>query len=212
MENITSVSLAIALLIAIVYGLFWLSQATSWTRTVFKTLPVALLTLTAWIGGQPMLLIAALGLSAVGDAFLSTKGEKSFLAGLGAFLTAHLAYIALFLLKPASNSISSGTYYAVWTLTCLLIVLALISLWRHLARMKIPVLIYTLIIGAMNITAWTTGQNSLLLVGVGFFLFSDLLLAHRIFVWQEGKIKRMASFAVWYSYFAAQLIILHSFF
>ncbi len=78
--------------------------------------------------------------------------------------------------------------------------------------MKIPVLIYTMIIGAMNIAAWTTGQNSLLLAGVGLFMFSDLVLAHRIFVWQEDKIKRMASFAVWYSYFAAQLMILYSFF
>ncbi len=212
MENITSVCLTIALLTGLVYGVLWLSQVTSWARTIFKTLPVSLLTLTAWIAGQPVLLITALGLSAVGDAFLSREGDKPFLAGLAAFLTAHLAYTALFLLEPASHSISSRTTYMVWALTCLIILLVLISLWRHLSRMKIPVLIYTLIIGAMNIAAWTSGQNQLLLAGVGLFLFSDLVLAHRIFVWQEDRIKHLASITVWYSYFAAQFMILYSFF
>ncbi|TIP55997.1 lysoplasmalogenase family protein, partial [Mesorhizobium sp.] len=46
--------------------------------------------------GGPWLLIAALALSAIGDALLSRDGEKAFVGGLAGFLAAHGLYIALF--------------------------------------------------------------------------------------------------------------------
>ena len=60
-----------------------------------KTLAVALLAVLVVVESGPLLLFAALALSAAGDAFLSREDDRAFLAGLASFLAAHLAYIAL---------------------------------------------------------------------------------------------------------------------
>ena len=69
----------------------------SLARSAAKTLAVAMLAVLAALQGGPLLLVVALALSAVGDAFLSRDGEKAFLGGLASFLVAHIVYIALFL-------------------------------------------------------------------------------------------------------------------
>src|SRR5690606_40854198 len=71
-------------------------DAPSWRRTAMKTAAVALLALLAALEGGPVLLVLALAISAVGDAFLAQNGRQRFLLGLGSFLIAHLAYIVLF--------------------------------------------------------------------------------------------------------------------
>ncbi len=211
MENSSLFLLLIAVACGFVYGLLWLSQDTTWMRSILKTLPVTLLAFTAVNSGLPLWLVFAFCLSATGDAFLSRTGDKSFLAGLSAFLLAHLAYSFLFLTNPPSQVIAPDTKIWVWLLTSALIISVLISLWRHLGHMKIAVLIYSLTIGAMNIAAWTSGQDNLLLSGVALFVFSDIVLAHEIFVWKNVEVKNIASLIVWYSYFPAQTLILYSF-
>ena len=62
-------------------------------RSIRKSLPVALFAMAAVAEGAPVLLIAALALSAVGDFALSRPGSKAFLIGMIAFAAAHLAYI-----------------------------------------------------------------------------------------------------------------------
>ncbi|MCP4183174.1 MAG: lysoplasmalogenase [Hyphomicrobiales bacterium] len=211
MENSSLFLLLIAVACGFIYGLLWLSQDTTWIRGALKTLPVTLLAFTAVNSGLPLWLIIAFCLSAAGDAFLSRTGDNSFLAGLSAFLLAHLAYTCLFLTNPPSQAIAPDTKIWVWLLTCLLIISVLISLWSHLGHMKIAVLIYSVTIGAMNIAAWTSGQNNLLLSGVALFVFSDIVLAHGLFVWKNVKVKNLALLIVWYSYFPAQTLILYSF-
>lgn len=51
-------------------------------RSVAKTGAVLLLALGGWTSGAPILLIAALGLCALGDLLLSRDGEGAFLAGV----------------------------------------------------------------------------------------------------------------------------------
>ncbi|MCF6322318.1 MAG: lysoplasmalogenase [Rhizobiaceae bacterium] len=203
--------LLIASIIALIYGIFALPRKPGLFRSLLKTLPVLILAFVAFIEEGPALLIAALALSAAGDAFLSRNGNTAFLAGLVSFLSAHLAYVALFLTYPSPSQPAMIIIIAVWAITALIILAALASLWRHLAEMKIPVIIYTLVIGAMNIAAWASGQEILLLAGVALFVFSDLVLAHEMFVWKNPSVKKIASRAVWFSYFPAQLIILVSF-
>ena len=53
-------------------------------RTAVKTLAVALLAVLTFVENGPLLLFAALALSALGDAFLSRDGDRTFLAGLRA--------------------------------------------------------------------------------------------------------------------------------
>ena len=199
-----------AILIATVYGFHWLRQETNVTRSIFKTLPVALLATAAALSSTPTLLVAALISSALGDLFLSREGEKMFLAGLGSFLIGHIAYSALFLthIQAKPNRVVLAIVCAV---SALLVVGILNSLWRHLGTMKIAVTIYALAIGAMIIAAWFSSQNNLLLAGVALFAISDTVLSHEIFVWKIPQTKRTASYIVWITYFGAQAMILYSF-
>lgn len=207
---LTLVTLMLAVLAAGFYSLKWLPEPKGTTRSLYKTLPVTLLTIAALSGGGPILLVAALALSATGDFFLSHEGERNFLAGLGSFLIAHIAFIALFLTHPLSPLPSQIMLMGVWAGTLVLIAAILISLWPHLAKMKIPVFIYAIAIGAMNIAAWATGQEAMLLVGVVLFVISDAVLAHELFVWKNPKTRLSASYAVWFSYFTGQALILVS--
>lgn len=211
MQIITSIVILISIVLGLLYGLLWVPRENSITRSILKTLPVSLLAVAALISGAPILLFLALILSAAGDAFLSRDGEPMFLAGLGSFLSAHLVYVILFLNHPAALPSPAGVLTAVAVVTLVVIVLVLSNLWNHLGAMKLPVIIYTLVIGAMNISAWGTGQSALLLTGVTLFVFSDMVLAHELFFWQKPAIKKLATYTVWFSYFAAQTIILYSF-
>lgn len=212
MENLPSTIIAISVLIGLGYGVVWVGRKNSAVRSILKTLPVLLLAMAALISETPMLLFLALLLSAAGDAFLSRDGEAAFLAGLGSFLTAHLVFAVLFLKFPSGQIVSGLVLNMVIAITILMILLVLSNLWKHLGSMKIPVVIYTLIIGLMNISAWGTGQSALLLAGVTLFVFSDMVLAHEIFFWKKPEIKKFAAYTVWFSYFIAQTMITVSFF
>jgi len=216
MQNMTITILTLAILMLAVfaagfYSLIWLPEPKGPARSLFKTLPVTLLAIAALSGGGPGLLVVALALSAAGDFFLSHEGERNFLAGLGSFLIAHLAFIALFLTHPSSPLPGQIVLMGVWAGTLVLIALILFSLWPHLAKMKIPVFFYAIAIGAMNISAWGSGQEAMLLAGVALFIFSDAVLAHELFVWKNPKTRLTASYAVWFSYFTGQALILVSF-
>src|SRR5690606_3288864 len=98
-EGTVEVPATIVLGLAILIGLSYvaiLPKPTSHFRSVWKTLPVALLALYAFLMEAPGLLVLALVLSALGDAFLAYEGEKNFASGLASFLLAHIAYGALF--------------------------------------------------------------------------------------------------------------------
>ena len=206
-----TIIIALAFIIGIAYGGTLLSAIPSLKRSLFKTAPVSLLAISAWVSGAPVLLVIALGLSAAGDAFLSKTGEKMFLAGLGSFLLAHLIYVALFINHPGDVQPTGLTLLAVAVVTIALIALVLKSLWSHLGAMKIPVVFYTLIIGAMNMAAWHSGQTPFLLIAVALFVFSDMVLSHELFVWQEPARKKLAAYTVWFSYLMAQTMITLSF-
>ena len=74
---------------AVAYLLFYVGKPASLNRTIIKTLSIAALAALAVIMDGPLLLVAALALSALGDLFISRDGEAAFLAGLGSFLLAH---------------------------------------------------------------------------------------------------------------------------
>ena len=160
----TAILFFTAILMATVYSLHWLRQEASVTRSIFKTLPVAILAIAAALSGQPTLLIAALVFSALGDLFLSRQGEKMFLAGLGSFLIGHIAYSVLFLTHIQAKP-NNAVLAIICGVSALLVAGILKSLWRHLGTMKAAVTIYALAIGTMIITAWFSGQNNLLLAG-----------------------------------------------
>lgn len=111
----------------------------------------------------------ALILSWLGDVTLGSVGEIGFLVGLGFFLLAHVAYVALFWRKLRTRPLSGwALVYAVWWLGLVFV------LWPHLGSLLIPVAVYGLVLGAMG--AVGLSGNRWIGVGGALFVISDSLL------------------------------------
>jgi uncharacterized membrane protein YhhN len=127
-------------------------------------------------------LLAGLLLCLCGDLFLMFDSDRSFLAGLLAFLVGHLLYAAAFLHLPLNPA---GLALAALPISALL-VLSLRWLWPHLpANMRLPVVIYIAVISAMLLCAslsWGLPAAALIISGAAGFAVSDLAVARRQFV------------------------------
>ncbi|MCP4331823.1 MAG: lysoplasmalogenase [Gammaproteobacteria bacterium] len=112
-----------------------------------------------------------------GDAFLIGETQTLFLSGLGAFLLAHVTYIAAFIAKGVS-----AKWTAAATLPTAAIAIA-VSAWLapHVPpELVTPVRVYTAAISLMVIAAFGTrgrGASILILAGALLFFLSDLSVA-----------------------------------
>lgn len=114
------------------------------------------------------LLVAALVLSWLGDLTL-----PFFIVGLGFFLVAHLAYIALFHLAFRRR-------LSWWTLGLLpWFAGLLLALWPYLGDQRVAVAVYGAVLAYMAASA--TRGNSFTTIGGALFVASDSLLAFRLF-------------------------------
>lgn len=148
-------------------------------------------------------IIAGLLCSLLGDIFLMLPSDR-FVPGLLSFLVAHLFYIAAF----ASGQTSPGP---LWYALPFLVYggLMLWILFPHLGRMKLPVVIYMLVILLMAwqaLSRWRGTEqagSALAFCGALLFTASDSILALNRF---RGRI-RHAQFYILSTYFAAQWLI-----
>jgi uncharacterized membrane protein YhhN len=148
-------------------------------------------------------ILIGLGCSLVGDIFMMLP-RKRFIEGLVSFLIAHIFYIAAFLTRVELR-------FNFWHSFPLLIyaVVMLTILFPYLGRMKIPVIIYMLVIITMArfaIERYIQIQNAKVLsafVGAIFFVISDSSLATNRFV-QKHKFGQALTLS---TYFVAQLLI-----
>ena len=190
------VLIGIALVIA---AINWLAVAKKWVRIKYISKPAVPLALICWLilngGFQGQLIYFVIGLifSLAGDIFLMLPNEK-FIAGLISFLFAHIAFILGF---------SSGipNFSAAGLILLILVGLNAFEIFRQISNslrsrgqdsLIIPVLIYTIVISLMLVSALLTmvGPNSewdpfpSLMVSFGALLFvlSDTLLAWNKFV------------------------------
>jgi uncharacterized membrane protein YhhN len=181
------------------------ARAPSPFRTLVKALPLSIFAVIAVLTGAPWLLVAALALSALGDACLAQEGELSFLAGLGSFLLAHLAYMWVFF------SQGGGWEAAPITVLAAIIVFSLVYggvLVRHAGRLALPVAVYVLAIAAMGFGAATIGGTVLL--GAALFMVSDAILgAEKFLLPEDHGILKASAPAVWIFYFSGQALILY---
>ncbi|MDH4449979.1 MAG: lysoplasmalogenase family protein [Rhodoferax sp.] len=159
--------------------------------------------------GKPTrLLLASLAFSLAGDVFLMLPGDY-FIPGLAAFLVAHAFYIALFR--------QDAPWFA--NRRALQVVLALGAgvyavLWSHLpdVGLQIAVAAYITVICLMTSQALgrarTLGDANARWVALGacIFMASDALIAVNKFLMPVP----LASFWILLTYFAAQLLIVHS--
>ena len=207
MEVFATIILSVAVIAGLSYFAI-LSGPPSHRRAVWKTLPVLLLALYAFLMDAPVLLVLALLLSALGDAFLAYPGERNFMGGLVSFLLAHVAYTVLFLMIGHLGFLLDEPVRL--AAAALLVVLAaglVVLLWRSAGRLAPAVLAYASVIVAMAILSLSV-PAVVVFAGAALFLSSDIVLAIHTFRMDERHpLRPLASIYVWASYFAAQLVL-----
>ncbi|MCB9662741.1 MAG: lysoplasmalogenase [Alphaproteobacteria bacterium] len=144
-------------------------------------------------------MVGGLLLSALGDALLLADDKRVFLAGLVAFLLAHVAYaVAYALLGPALPWVAAGAVG----------MLALgvgVDRWLGTAagRLRPAVLAYTVAIGVMVSLAAGVPGRPLLTLGAVLFAISDLFVARQRFVAAEVR-NRLVGLPL---YYLAQILL-----
>lgn len=168
----------------------------------FKTLeyimkPGFIILLSSWLfsvaGFRGSLIWFGLGLlfSLSGDVFLMLPQEQ-FIAGLVAFLFAHLSYIAGFNNTPPPINIVSVILALIVSLTTFQFYQKISYSLQHTSKTKLrfPVMIYTIVISLMLVSGlitlvreeWAAFPAILVSVGAFAFYFSDAFLAWDKFV------------------------------
>jgi uncharacterized membrane protein YhhN len=126
-------------------------------------------------------IILGLLFSLGGDIALMFKSKRAFMIGLILFLIAHIVYSIVFTVY--SGFVKGDLYIAV--VLILLAIIIYFYLYPGLEKMKIPVLIYVVVISFMVNRAISTfsgkffnySQVLLISIGAGLFYISDLILA-----------------------------------
>ena len=159
-----------------------------------------------------VLLGVALALSCLGDLLLGVRrlgsldAESLFLFGLGSFLLAHLVYIAMFRKYRLAVWWRPGPVRLLGVLTILVVLGSMLGiLHQSLGPLLIPVVVYSLVLSGMGISAILADLGTPL-AGVGALLFisSDAMLAIGKF---RGPFPGSAPL-IWITYYAAQCLIL----
>jgi uncharacterized membrane protein YhhN len=176
----------------------------------FKASMALLLTFAAFahpIVRERRWLMPALLLSAIGDWLLAIPWwTLSFVLGLGAFLLAHLCFLAALL--PLARAPSRPRIAAV-ILTCLATISLLVWFWPHLGTLTIPVTAYIVVLTAMVCAALLAQLPTIwAAVGAVCFAVSDAMIALGRFILNNDAL----AVPVWWSYAAAEILITAGFF
>ena len=193
-----------------------------WLHFACKPLATALILALAVRAALPvssryrMLVCVGLLFSLAGDVFLMLPGDR-FLAGLGAFLVAHLFYLAAFYGRSnARVRLTSVGLFAVFDVVNLAGLLPLLD-----NALRVPVLLYVLALLLMagfalararslhareGMASATATSARLAAIGALFFVISDTLLAWNRF----GGGIHLAPLWVLGTYFVAQWYIARS--
>lgn len=140
--------------------------------------------------------LVAQGLSGVGDVALLGKGDPAFLAGLGGFLGAHVAYVCGF--ASARDARGAGSRRGSRAAAALFVAAGPTMGWaagRTSPRLRLPVVTYAGALCAMAATALRLGPPAdptarrTLIAGTTLFLVSDSALGAREFL-DDGSDER----------------------
>jgi uncharacterized membrane protein YhhN len=184
----------IALIVAVVD---WVAVAKGWRKVEYVAKPAVMVALLAWLwqnsGFSGHLIWFAVGLacSLAGDVFLMLPREQ-FVPGLVSFLLAHLAYLVGF--NPSLPPLHVASLVLL-----ILVALASSAVYRRIAAglqasgqatLKLPVLVYAIVISLMLLSAlftlvrpeWSALNALLASAGALLFYASDTMLAWNKFV------------------------------
>lgn len=158
------------------------------------------------------LVLVALILSWLGDVLLLFEDVKDiyFILGLISFLVAHISYALAFKKqKVETNQRKELTYGIGLTLIVVYLITLLTLLFPTLGDLKIPVIIYSIVISVMLLYAfkgyfiWKAPENKIILVGALIFIASDSILAIDKFYEPVEK----GTFWIMSTYLVAQYLI-----
>jgi uncharacterized membrane protein YhhN len=174
--------------------LYFENREGRWGLLLTKTALSSLFIVAALVQPHPIseyyrFVLLGLLFSLCGDVFLALPQKRMFLWGLASFLIGHVFYILGFFHVARTTP---------WNPIGYLIVLILSGwvcrwLWPHLGSLKIPVLIYVIIITFMVCGAWSvfveeelrpSGRIMVIMGAVGFY-FSDVFVALDRFLKKE---------------------------
>ncbi len=162
--------------------------------------------LSAGLGGTLLWFGLGILLSLMGDVLLMISLDKFFLAGLVAFLLAHIAYIVGFNI-PIPEINFFGIVFAV-----MIGMGGARAIRRILDRlpatgqgqMRLPIIVYSAVISVMLLSAmmklvdisWSANAAALVSIGAFLFYLSDIILAWNKFVApiQHGRIYNIAAY------------------
>ncbi len=161
------------------------------------------------------LVIGAIFFSLLGDVALMLQGfnENFFMAGLGAFMVAHVGYILAY--RQHRTGAEERSLFGIqkfrFSLPIVLAGTGLITiLYPHLGDLRIPVIIYALVLIIMVLQAlFRYGRTNgisfwFVFVGALLFMLSDSLIAINKFL--QGF--DLAGLLIMATYMAAQLLII----
>lgn len=132
--------------------------------------------------------LAAQGMSWGGDIALMGTSERQFLAGVGSFFGAHLAYVAAFRALGSGSPTSSVAGRAVLALSSALVPANALLAARRDARFGGPVGVYGLVLTAMAASAAVLPESAgrdRIRAGAALFLLSDSLIGAQQFLRDE---------------------------
>ncbi len=188
----------IFLFVAIAFAILnWIAEAKNIKILIYIAKPATMLALIAWmvfeVGLSGPLIFFTLGLcfSLAGDVFLMLPRDL-FIAGLVAFLIAHVCYIVGFNYKVPPITVISLIMVIIVFVVAILVIRPLRTglLSKGQQALLLPVQIYAGVISLMLLSAlvtlvrpdWDKTAAILVCVGAAFFYLSDTLIAWNKFV------------------------------
>jgi uncharacterized membrane protein YhhN len=186
----------------------------NWEPLEYLAKPAVMIILFIWLftsvglSGALFWFGAGILLSLLGDVFLMFSLDRFFLAGLAAFLFAHLAYLVGFN-TPLPGISAWGLILAVMVgwggMRVINRILSSLT-GQGQSRLRIPIIIYSMVISLMLLSAmlkltdltWSAGASLLVGVGALFFYLSDIVLAWNKFVSpiRNGRIYNIAMYHI----------------
>lgn len=205
------------LLFCIVTVAYFVGMALQSDTIMFICKPLLVTSLLAYFisetnGAEPglrILVVLALVFSIAGDTLLmfANHDELFFLLGLSAFLLAHVFYIITFHKIKVKENIEGRWPWAIVVAIYYFFIISI--LMPHLAEMKIPVLVYGLVISFMLLVAmllYDLEDNKTaryILTGAILFVVSDSVLAINKFY----KPFETAGWIIMITYISAQYLL-----